>query len=349
MAIKKNPCALLMNDIHVSKDNIPEFKLNWEEALKICTDNNITSLVIGGDLWQSRSSQTLSTLIAVRNALIQATKSGLEVTIANGNHDKVDQESILGYNHIFDQYPNVYVVDDWDCLAFGEHFVLCVMSYFPETGSFKDKLKELVLSLNNDDKNILYIHEGVQGALGGLKLDSELPQEIFEPFCKVLVGHYHNRCKIDGTDIEYIGSSRQHNFGEDEEKGYTLLYDDGSYEFIKNKVNTRYMVMELTAQQINSKLIDHLDEIKEDGRYKAKIKITCSSSEATQIDKKKLLEAGATKIEVVTDDIEIQEIDANSLDKKFDKNGIKTEYTNFCSDKEIKDVNFGLKYLDKIN
>lgn len=45
--------------------------------------------------------------------------------------------------------------------------------------------------------------------------------------------------KIKGTVIEYIGSSRQHNFGEDEDKGYTLLYSDGSYEFIKNHVNIR--------------------------------------------------------------------------------------------------------------
>ena len=33
---KKIPSALLLNDIHVSKDNIPEFQKNWDEALYIC-------------------------------------------------------------------------------------------------------------------------------------------------------------------------------------------------------------------------------------------------------------------------------------------------------------------------
>lgn len=345
----KRPCALLMNDIHVSKDNIPEFKLNWDEALKVCADNDVSSLIIGGDLWQSRSSQTLNVLIAVRNALILATNAGLEVTIAEGNHCKIDQESIIGYSHLFDKYPNVYVVDDYDSLSFGEHLVLHVMSYFPETGSFKSKLKELIASIKKTDTNILYCHEGIQGALGGMILDSELPQNIFTPFDRVLVGHYHNRCVIDGTNIEYIGASRQHNFGEDEEKGYTLLYDDGSYKFIKNQVNQRYMVLSITAQQINSKLIDRLDEIKADGRYKAKLKISCTSSEAAHIDKQKLLDAGASNVTVTSDETKNKDIDSSSLDKKYDKNGVKTEYTMFCKEKEIKDVDFGLKYLDKIN
>ena len=29
------PCLLLLNDIHISKDNIPAFKANWQEAVAI--------------------------------------------------------------------------------------------------------------------------------------------------------------------------------------------------------------------------------------------------------------------------------------------------------------------------
>ena len=101
----KFPCALLINDSHASKDNLAEFLKNWNEAMKICQDNDIQYLVVGGDLWQSRSAQTLDTLMAVRDAILTATKTyGLYVVLANGNHDLVDQESILGYNHIFSDY-----------------------------------------------------------------------------------------------------------------------------------------------------------------------------------------------------------------------------------------------------
>ena len=110
---KKIPSALLLNDIHVSKDNIPEFQKNWDEALYICDQYGIEDMIIGGDLWLSRSSQTLSTLMAVRQAIIKATKAGISITVAEGNHCKVDQESVLGYSHLFSEYPHVYVVDDY--------------------------------------------------------------------------------------------------------------------------------------------------------------------------------------------------------------------------------------------
>ena len=107
------PYALLMNDVHVSKDNIPEFQKNWGEALDICVERGIKELVIGGDLWQSRAAQTLSTLMAVRNALITSESKNIMVTIAEGNHCKVDQEALEGYGHVFAGYPMVDVVDDW--------------------------------------------------------------------------------------------------------------------------------------------------------------------------------------------------------------------------------------------
>ena len=37
--MKENkPCLLLLNDIHISKDNIPAFQANWQEAMEDYTD-----------------------------------------------------------------------------------------------------------------------------------------------------------------------------------------------------------------------------------------------------------------------------------------------------------------------
>ena len=342
------PCALLINDIHVSKDNIAEFHANWDEAISICKDRDIPEIIVGGDLWLSRSSQTLNTLLAVRQALIKATSSGIVVTLAEGNHDKVDQESLLGYSHIFSEYPDVYVVDDYTVLEYGDNLTLYVMSYFPENGSFTQRLNDILQNdFDRNRHNVLYIHEGINGALATPN-DKELPGNIFKDFDSVLVGHYHNRCKIKGTNIEYIGSSRQHNFGEDEEKGYTILYNNGHYEFIENKANTRYKVIDIPVSEINGDLLDELSELKESGNYKVKTRISCDATEASSIDKQKLIEAGATKVEIVTAQVEIANIESHSLDQKFDKDGIKKEYVGFCNGKEISSE-MGLQYLDKIN
>jgi exonuclease SbcD len=350
--MKKTAIALLINDIHVSKDNIFEFQANWDEALAICEKRNIPEIIVGGDLWQSRSAQTLSTLMVVRHAIIKATKAGLDITLAEGNHDLVDQESILGYSHLFSEYPNVYVIDDYAALDYGDNTVLYVMSYFPENGSFTQRLQDMIAKdLDRNKYNVLYIHEGINGALS-TPCDKELPVKIFKDFDSVLVGHYHDRCQIKGTNIEYIGASRQHNFGEDEEKGYTILYSDGSYEFVKNQANIRYKVIDIPLSKVNTELLDELNRINKNGKYKIKTRISCTSGEVSTIDKQQLLEAGVSKVElIVTDHLSPDGLETQKagFESKFDKAGIKQEYTDFCEKKEILNVGLGFKYLDKIN
>lgn len=344
------PCLLLLNDIHISKDNIPAFKANWQEAIDICRKMDVKEIAIGGDLFFSRAAQTLDVLLAVHDALLTAAEHGIHVTIAEGNHDKVNQENERGYCHVFDQHSNVLVCDEYVSLPLGDdcRFVLHMMGYFPEDGSFctrLDRLKEEAL----DPKrlNFLYIHEGINGALAQPN-DKELPAKIFEEFDKVFVGHYHNRTIIDKTRIEYIGSSRQHNFGEDEEKGYTVIYTDGSHEFIKNKVNTRYRVIDVSAERAGLNLMDELREIDADGRYKVKVRVHAPQAAMKSVDKAALLDAGATKVELIADDEEMLEVAASSLFEKFDSHRIRETYEEFCREKQIDDVAIGLEYLSKI-
>ena len=323
---------------------------NWQEAIDICRKMDVKEIAIGGDLFFSRAAQTLDVLLAVHDALLTAAEHGIHVTIAEGNHDKVNQENERGYCHVFDQHSNVLVCDEYVSLPLGDdcRFVLHMMGYFPEDGSFctrLDRLKEEAL----DPKrlNFLYIHEGINGALAQPN-DKELPAKIFEEFDKVFVGHYHNRTIIDKTRIEYIGSSRQHNFGEDEEKGYTVIYTDGTHEFIKNKVNTRYRVIDVAAERAGLHLMDELREIDADGRYKVKVRVHAPQAAMKSVDKAALLDAGATKVELIADDEEMLEVAASSLFEKFDSHRIRETYEEFCREKQIDDVAIGLEYLSKI-
>ena len=348
MSKKKTPCALLLNDIHVSKDNIGEFNKNWDEALKICDERNIPEIIIGGDLWQSRSAQNLSTLLAVRAAIQKAQAQDLFLTIAEGNHDLVDQEELLGYSHIFDGYKNVDVIGDYAVLSFSEDLTLIVMSYFPESGSFIPRLNSIIDDVMEPGiTNVLYIHQGIKGGLDQPRED-ELPSKIFEPFDRTLVGHYHDRKKIPGTHIEYIGASRQHNFGEDEEKGYTILFDDGTTEFVKNQANIRFKTIIVNYPDIDNDFLESIKELKKDQRYRLRIKVACYSNEASTVDKQALIDAGASKVEIVTEKVEETMITAQSFDKKYDKSGIKDAYSEFCNSKEI-EPELGIEYLNKIS
>ena len=339
---------LLLNDIHVSKDNIPEYLANWHEALEVCATYGVKDIAFGGDMFQSRSSQTLDVLLAVHDSLLEAERAGIHVILANGNHDKVNQENIRGYCHVFDQHGNVTMADtfytitrqDWD-------FALHVGAYFPEDGTFTERLAEWHPTATVDGKlNYLYIHEGINGALGQPN-ENELPAKIFKDFDVVFVGHYHNRTHVK-PNIEYIGSSRQANFGEDEEKGYTLLYMDGSTEFVKNNVNLRYQVIDVGADQVNTHLKDRLDESRADGRYRTKVRIHGTAAQVSAIRKDELLEAGANKVEVVSEETVVAGAASSGLFEKFDSSKIQDSYKDFCHEKEVEDVEFGLTYLSKI-
>lgn len=343
-SIEKEPFALLVNDIHVGKDNIPEFVENWNEALDVCEKHNIPRIIVGGDLFQSRSSQTLDVLMAARQAILNATDIDVEVYLANGNHDKVDQESYFGYCHIFSEYPKVTVAHPFISERISKEWRLIVMSYFPENTTFEEEFEDACATIVDHKHTILYLHEGISGAIATAS-DKELSTSMLADFGKVLVGHYHDRCKIKGTNVEYIGASRQHNFGEDEEKGYTILYTDGSTEFIKNEVNERFETIEVTSEQLDNVELT-ISEAVSNG-YRVKLRVSATSDKAKNIDKQKLVDMGISKLEVVSDTV-MTESHSQDFDTKYDKNGIKKEYTEFCQQKEITDIDTGIRYLDKI-
>lgn len=342
----REPIALLINDIHVTKDNISEFFLNWNEMLSVCRREGVEDVVIGGDMFTSRASQTLSTLSAVKNAFIAAVESGMYLTVAEGNHDKVNQEEIEGYNHLWSGLKGIEVVDTYKILYWdGCDFCLLLMSYFPENGSFLEKLDEAVENTLRQYPQftkkdiILYIHEGVHGALGDFEIEGELPQAPLLDFKAVLCGHYHNRVRIKNTNIEYIGSSRQGNFGEDEEKGYTILYDDGTIGFVKNEVNTRYRTIELDYKDVDK------FNLEKDERYKYKVKVKCNEKQAKLFNKQKMLDLGFHKVEIEAESDLPKATSAADISEKYDRQGIKKEYQNYCNENSI-DSKLGIKYLE---
>ena len=65
------------------------------------------------------------------------------------------------------------------------------------------------------------------------------------------------------------------------------------------------------------------------------------------IDKQLLLDAGANKVEFITEKVQAIQAQASGIDEKYDKDGIRKEYLSFCESKDI-DSKLGLNYLDKM-
>lgn len=343
--------------MHITKDNIKDFSDNWNEMLQVAEDYGVEDIVIGGDIFTSMSSQSLSVLMQVKKSIQTAVKKGFYITVANGNHDKADKESLIGYPNIYEGVEGYEVVSESKLMLFDDEgsVALGIMSYFPENGSFPERLETFKKNAweyfsTKPNNIVLYIHEGVHGALGNFDIPCELQQDILSEFYLVLCGHYHNRVKV-GDNIQYIGASRQHNFGEDEDKGYTLLYADGSTKFIKNKVNTRYVTEDVNIDDLDESFLEKIAEYKacDERTYRVRVRVKCTNLQAENFDRQKLLDAGASKVELLTEKTKhIEDTQCANMDEKFDKRGILKEYQNFCDVKNI-DSELGIEYLDKIN
>ena len=337
------PVALLMNDLHIGKDNVLEFEKNWNEALKVCEENEIKQIYIGGDVFTTRNVQHLVPLLTVMRCLERTTQKGIETTVAFGNHDcpiygeKESWCDVLGY------VDGVEVINDIMVTDLGG-VAFAMVAYFPEETMMVNKLKELDKMLGELRveccDTVVYLHSGVHGALGDMDIPNEMPQEPLLKYRKVLCGHYHNRTAIPDTNIEYIGSSRAHNFGEDEEKGYTLIYEDGTISFVKNEVNIRYVTEDVMLENL-SEWERHVDD-----RYKVRLRIHCQAAEADIVDKTELLARGANKIEFVTEKLKAIESSQTEIDERFDNKNLQKEYKSFCKEKDI-DSRFGMDYLTK--
>lgn len=351
MWIMKYPSYILCNDWHIDKNCIKDFDLNWDEMLEQCEANKVSIVVIGGDLFTSRSSQTLDVLMAVRNAFERAERQNVMIYLALGNHDLTDQDAEYGYPDVFDAYENVFVINNKPkVLTLDDDYYLVVMRYWNEVNVFPDKMKELRAILKEKEIDpsevILYVHEGIAGGLGDFVTPTDIPQKEFAGFKRVLCGHYHNAIKIKHSNIEYIGSTRQRDFGEDEHKGYTLLWSDGTYSFIENQVNTRYITIKKDFEELNDAALEDISQWRDDD-YKIRLKVNCSDAQSKTIDKQKLFAAGVTKLECETEETRQEKVTDEDLSKKFDKKGIQTEYEAYCNGKNISSE-LGMRYLNKI-
>lgn len=344
----KKAMCLLMNDLHVDKDNIPEFEKNWKEALKLALSLNLKYIIIGGDIFTSRASQPLSTLLAVKNMFDSLAKH-FDVRVIEGNHDLVNHEESEGYCSMYNDIKNVTVYGEGEVLRdLDTDFTLAMISYFPEDGSFLEHLNhiESLVDWKHYSLKYLYIHEGIKGGVKDNKA-TELDASVFSKWDKVFVGHYHNRCKI-GKNIEYIGASRQHNFGEDSDKGYTVIYDDGSVDFYKNKVNKKYITYEFGYDEYMKADVKDIIENCIVDNCNCRIKVKCTHEESNNINIQHLLSSGASKVEIELPDEHMNNSTSENIETHFDKDSILKSYDDFCEENNIKDKELGLKYLESI-
>lgn len=346
------PKAILATDLHLDKETIEEVDKVLDQLISKTLELGLDTIYILGDIFTERVGQGLSVLLAWKKFLGKCKKKGLIVIKIAGNHDKTFLDSQESYLDVFNE-DNVHIVTDYQCIVDG-NMSFSLLPYFKEGKAYDKMLASLLeesrKSMSDCKFNYLFTHIAINGVRNndGSVVEEGVKIGKFSLYDKVFVGHYHNKSKV-GDNIYYIGSIMPRNYGEDNEKGFTIIYADGTHELFVPKFR-KY-----------KKFVFDLDKVKKVAIVKLRNKYRNSSDhirfvfkgteeQLLSLDKKFFTDVG---IDVKKESKQIlKSVEAAESGEfvSFDKSNILKCFKDYCSVNQFsgREKAVGLKYLARI-
>jgi len=203
---------------------------------------------------------------------------------------------------------------------------------------------------SNYAQQILLTHTVFNGSVNNdhSVMESKINYELVKYFNLVLSGHYHDHHQVYKNTF-HLPSIQQNNFGENREKGFTILYSDLTFEIV-DSVFKEYVTVEYDCGMGacgNEKLLKRLHQaVKDDvekGKY-VRLRLKGDETLLKSLNVTDLKEIGI-KVEKKPNEIncnvatnEIITIDNKSMVDKFKE---------FCENETL-DYEVGVNYLNQI-
>lgn len=334
----KEPIAIIFNDAHLKTGNEADVIRSVKHLIKEAKALSITDLIFAGDLFDSRSFQRQSVLQAFDQILEMIEKAGMTLYLFPGNHDKTVYASYDSFLDIYKHYPCVVFNRELSVIEL-EGVSITLLPFFSD-----DMLIPMLEEAEGTD--ILISHFEMAGSthLGKISEKSSINKKLLSKFTKTYLGHYHNHHEIT-KDIVHLPSLRQSNFGEDDNKGFSVLYKDLSYEIINGDFK-KYKKVVVDANKTSAKDISELINKYRDSSDSIRFEFIGDESKLKAIDKSQFKGSGIDiklKFDV---NYEIKEIETPTVIEHYGKDQVKDAFKVFCNDKGY-DYQEGIVLLDK--
>ena len=157
----------------------------------------------------------------------------------------------------------------------------------------------------------------------------------------MFLGHYHNAQQVS-KNIFHLPSTRQNNFGEDNEKGFTILYNDFSTEFIKSK----FIEFEKFHIDLDNSSVEEAMELAktiEKENVRITFEFSGSDDKLRALDKKFFINLGVS-VTTKNKDVEVEDVEYAEEVKKMTDDDIIEHFKRFC-EKNNYPFDEGIKYL----
>jgi DNA repair exonuclease SbcCD nuclease subunit len=248
---------LIFSDIHIhphkkSQERLQDCLKALDWVFQKAIENNVDSVMFGGDLLHDRQKIDSLTYMEVFNILEKYQDKKFKTYLLLGNHDLWFANNWRVSSVIpFKALKNIEVIDRTESKIINGiswHFI-------PYT---HDPIVELEkLKTENVKDSYLLAHLAVDGAkLNSFGSVSDVIVEhdgdmvivnknLFTKYKRAFFGHYHGPQKLSKT-IEYIGSPLQLSFGEVNEDKHVIILDtdDNSVSYIKNDFSPKHFYID---------------------------------------------------------------------------------------------------------
>lgn len=332
------PLAIIFNDIHLGEGNEKDVYTSVKQVIDYAQDNNILDIIFAGDWFHLRSFQRQSWLTATDKLLDEFHEAGLILHLFPGNHDKTVYASRDSFLDSYKHYPAVRFYREISEIKINE-VSITLLPFFSD---------ELLVPMIKDAPggDVLISHFEMQGSthLGKVSEKQNITRKMLKKWNKTYLGHFHNTHEIN-KDIIHLPSLRQSNFGEDNNKGFTILYDDLSYEIIRGvfkefqKVCIDLDKTSLPELKILIKTYQNSDNV-------VRFELTGEKSKLDSLGKELFKGTGIDVKKKYDKVFELDEAEKPIVIQSYSRADIEKSFTSFCDDKGY-DEEAGLTYIDK--
>lgn len=355
----KKAIGVLINDPHLDKDNGKLVKYIFSQLINVCTDYDTNRIFCGGDIFTNRSGQPLACLTDWKEILEMINEAEIEIHLIPGNHDKTDGNDEKSYLDVYSD-PCVYLyrsgarkIMDGAVIAFIPFFK--DDRWLEEYEKVWEEIEENFKDGDIDDTYplILITHSGFDGVVNndGTKISSVIKPSMFEDWTKVLIGHYHNASRL-ADNVIYTGSAYQNNYGETiTDKGFTVIFDDGSTKFIPSKF-PKYIkeTIDVNDRETLRNLLEKYGEGEREDFVRFVFK--GKKSEAHKVNMTEIQTRYGIDCKYEADE-QIEAMESSQLEEvlQHDAKTIRQDFIRFCSENKIRGEKFkyGLSLIKQVN
>ena len=324
--MSKVPKFIIWNDSHLGIGNEDAVIISVKHLINKMHELGLKTLIHAGDFFHSRSNQTESVLSAANEIFKLINEAGIRHILTVGNHDKTSYFSHSSFLDSFKHHPGVEIYSNPVKLEI-EGIDITLIPFFDDS--------ILVPLLDEAEGGELLIsHFDMQGSthLGKVCEKTSITKKTVKKWKKVYLGHYHNHHEIS-KDITHLPSLRQSSFGEDDKKGFSVIYSDLSYEIIPG-VFKKFNKLVLNIDELTNDEIKGLISLHSNSKDTIRFEFIGEETKLKSIDKEQFIGTGIDVKLKFQKKYKLEDTEKPVLIKKFDKGQVEESFKEFCEEKD---------------